>query len=149
MAALCCAAQTTPIRHGIHTKLSFKIVERLISKPRNMVRRLRGALQCRCLTAARASSVTHTRGASPAQPPHLVGGHFGTDHSVLQDYLLSLGGLLLDDPGRVSAPVAVSQPARSTMSARCRRATSPKVLLQRMRCNDVFSFFKLHQEAII
>ena len=65
------------------------------------------------------------------------------------------GGMVgLDDPGRraagcVCVAAVMGQGLHAQPGTHAAAATSPKVLLQRMRCNGIFLLFKLHQESII
>ena len=50
---------------------------------------------------------------------------------------------------RVCVAAVMGQGLHAQPGTHAAAVTSPKVLLQRMRCNDIFSLFKLHQESII
>ena len=61
------------------------------------------------------------------------------------------GWMTLGDGRRVRVCVAavMGQSLHAQPGTHAAAATSPKVLLQRMRCNGIFLLFKLHQEFII
>ena len=60
------------------------------------------------------------------------------------------GWMTLGDGRRCVCVAAVmGQGLHAQPGTHAAAATSPKVLLQRMRCNGIFLLFKLHQESII